>query len=175
MSKPQLAEKIGMSKAGIYLAIDKKRLSIDTLEKIAEALEVPVTVFFETGKSEDYIINSAELSEKEAIIQELKKRVDELIDQREDKKKIIQYSENILITILDTFHEFQKSVTNEAKIEMLRDTNFSKLQMLIISGITSIVVQNYKGNAIEEFTEYNKDAFERAKQDSFLNSGLKNE
>lgn len=46
---PTLANEIGMSKAGMYQAIDKERLTVDTLEKIAKALSVPVSVFFESG------------------------------------------------------------------------------------------------------------------------------
>ena len=43
---PTLAKEIGMSKPGLYLAIEKERLTVETLEKIAGVLEVPVNVFF---------------------------------------------------------------------------------------------------------------------------------
>lgn len=81
MSKPQLAEKIGMSKAGIYLAIDKKRLSVDILEKIAEALEVPVNVFFgeedSTGLITELENTKEELSIHKAGLLHLGKRNDQ--------------------------------------------------------------------------------------------------
>lgn len=47
------SESIGMSRRGLYAAIDNKTLTIETLEKIAEALEVPVKVFFETGSENE--------------------------------------------------------------------------------------------------------------------------
>jgi transcriptional regulator with XRE-family HTH domain len=50
---PALANEIGMSKAGLYQAIDKERLTVDTLEKIANALSVPVSVFFTNGTMND--------------------------------------------------------------------------------------------------------------------------
>ena len=36
---PALAKEIGMSKPGLYLAIDKERLTVDNLEKIAKVLD----------------------------------------------------------------------------------------------------------------------------------------
>ena len=47
MSIPQLAEKIGMTKRGLYSSIENKTLTVSTLEKISEVLEVLITVFFE--------------------------------------------------------------------------------------------------------------------------------
>lgn len=46
MTIPQLAEKIGMSK-GFYTTLKNNTLRVDTLLKIAEVLEVPVSTFFE--------------------------------------------------------------------------------------------------------------------------------
>jgi len=45
----QLAEKIGMSKGGLYSAISNETLSVNMLEKISEVLEVPATYFFDGG------------------------------------------------------------------------------------------------------------------------------
>lgn len=47
LSIPKLAIEIGMTKKGLYLAIGKQTLTVATLEKISEVLEVPVTIFFE--------------------------------------------------------------------------------------------------------------------------------
>jgi hypothetical protein len=50
MSLPQLANEIGMSKAGIYLAIKEKRLTVENLEKIADSLNVSITEFFDVSR-----------------------------------------------------------------------------------------------------------------------------
>lgn len=51
-----MAKEIGMSKPGLYLAIEKERLTVDNLEKIAKALDVPITSFF----SEEQVKNAQE-------------------------------------------------------------------------------------------------------------------
>ena len=53
LSVPMLADKIGMTKRGLYASLENKTLTISTLEKIAEVLEVPVTVFFESSSNEE--------------------------------------------------------------------------------------------------------------------------
>ena len=50
---PELSEKIGMSRAGLYTTIKNQTITVTTLEKIAEALEVPVSVFFESGSNQE--------------------------------------------------------------------------------------------------------------------------
>ncbi len=57
-----LAEKIGVSRAGLYHTIENNTLSVSTLEKIAEVLEVPVTVFFENSSSDELQKKELELS-----------------------------------------------------------------------------------------------------------------
>lgn len=45
LSIPQLAEKIGVSKS-FYTSLKNETLSVSTLEKIADVLEVPISYFF---------------------------------------------------------------------------------------------------------------------------------
>ena len=56
-----LSDKIGMSRGGLHTAIANKTLTIEALEKIAEALEVPVTYFFESGSSDEIEFLRSEL------------------------------------------------------------------------------------------------------------------
>ena len=48
----QLSKKIGMSNS-FYTTLKTGSLKVETLEKIAEVLEVPITVFFDSSSSED--------------------------------------------------------------------------------------------------------------------------
>ena len=48
-----LAQKIGMTKAGFYRMIDGNSFKVDTLQKIADALEVPIVLFFGVDGGEE--------------------------------------------------------------------------------------------------------------------------
>jgi transcriptional regulator with XRE-family HTH domain len=43
-----LAEKIGVTRAGFYRTLEQKTMKVETLEKIAQVLDVPVSEFFDT-------------------------------------------------------------------------------------------------------------------------------
>lgn len=63
---PQLAGRIGMSKGGLYTAISNQTLTVITLEKIAEALDVPVPYFFyDEDQNEEDLLYQIDQSEKE--------------------------------------------------------------------------------------------------------------
>lgn len=69
-----LAGQVGMSRGGLSTAINNKTLTIETLEKIAEVLEVPVSVFF----GEDQVSNNSEIiklkKENESLLSALQSR-----------------------------------------------------------------------------------------------------
>lgn len=52
-----LAEKIEVSFSGLYSALKNNSIKVDTLEKIAKVLEVPITDFFETDKKQEQLEN----------------------------------------------------------------------------------------------------------------------
>ena len=64
ISIPVLAEKINMTKSGLYKAIENKTLTIEKIQEIANVLGVPVIYFFEEGQ----IINQTLKRDHEAII-----------------------------------------------------------------------------------------------------------
>lgn len=70
MSIPQLAEKIGMTKRGLYSSIENKTLTVSTLEKISEVLEIPAAIFFEDEN--DKRNKSALIIEVEKLKKEIK-------------------------------------------------------------------------------------------------------
>lgn len=53
-----MAKKIGLSRGAIYKMINENSTKIETLEKIAETLGVPITVFFDNTKSKQKTTNS---------------------------------------------------------------------------------------------------------------------
>ena len=61
-----LADKIGLSEAGLYQSFRNKSMKVDVLEKIAIELEVPIWIFFDL--------------DPEAAIEPLKKELDEYRD-----------------------------------------------------------------------------------------------
>ena len=81
ISLPQLADKIGASRAGIYRMIEDKTMKVETLEKIAEALEVPVGVFFDIDQHTVNRINDLEdnLNRSGVIINNLKRQYMKLL------------------------------------------------------------------------------------------------
>ncbi len=122
MSKPQLAEKIDMSKAGIYLALDKKRLSVDTLEKIAEALEVPVNVFFGEEDSE----SSKKLNDE---IKSLKQKNYIIETIARDMQRIL------LDKILLDIKMLEKTTKETPEEKEIRESNFENLLSAAVEAI----------------------------------------
>lgn len=147
LSIPQLADKIGMTKRGLYSSIENKTLTISTLEKIAEVLDVPATVFFDeqsaNWNNKDLIAQNTKF---DIEIQDLEEKINDLNDQLIDKKKIIKFTEKTLSEILDYHTQFTKSLIDKNDVKMLADPEFRKLSKLIIFGIPSIIFQGYEDN-----------------------------
>lgn len=123
LSIPQLAQKIGMSKRGLYMGIKENSLRIDTLEKIAEALEVPVTVFFDVDRItqlENIATDTRKL--KEEI--ENTERIKELQDSIKDKKSIINLTFSHVLTALNLYKEFVNEVKPNYNELSDQDRNF---------------------------------------------------
>lgn len=89
VSFSELTDKIGMSRRGLYAAIDNKTLSITSLEKISEVLNVPVTYFFDNNQ--DGWITFSDANKLKDEISSLKIRINELEEQLDDKRMLIQF------------------------------------------------------------------------------------
>lgn len=118
ISLPQLADKIGMSKAGIYLAIDKKRLSIDTLEKIAEVLDVPVTIFFD-----EYRIDRIEKLNN--LLDETKKLAAESNKLAESKDYVTKVTGTLILSMGISYYQYLETLRPPEK-ESLQKSDFGK-------------------------------------------------
>lgn len=119
---PSLAKEIGMSKAGLYLAFDKERLTVDVLEKIAEVLEVPVYVFFEGGQP------TFNLKRYE----ELQSQYEELNERFKDKKRLIRLTNKLLSQFIKSFDEFENSLTELEKTNLRKIKSFNSFKENLI-------------------------------------------
>lgn len=107
---PQLADKIGMTKGGLYAAIEKNTLSVKTLEKIAEVFDVPITSFFEDENDEwtkPALI--AEVKKNEKTISELHDNCVQLIDMLRAKRSSLRL---ILMNVRSTQDLIKQNITN---------------------------------------------------------------
>jgi len=110
MSVPQLAENIGMTKGGLYAAIENNTLSVKTLEKIAEVFNVPITSFFEDDSNElskSSLI--AEVKKNEKTISEFHDNCLRLIDIQRAKRSSLRL---ILMNVRSTQDLIKQNFTN---------------------------------------------------------------
>jgi len=70
ISLPDLADQIGVSKPGLYRSIQNQSMKVETLEKIAKALNVSITQFFDDvmtrweSQNEEYLDEVSRLREE---------------------------------------------------------------------------------------------------------------
>ncbi|MEI6060507.1 MAG: helix-turn-helix transcriptional regulator [Bacteroidota bacterium] len=119
MSIPQLADKIGMTKRGLYSSIEKKTLTIITIEKIAEALDVPVSVFFD---EQSFNWNNKELIAKNVTLdirnQDLEENIKLLQDIIRTKKSLLRLIyEQLKNSDSDKFNQILKAINDSEKFD----------------------------------------------------------
>lgn len=91
MELPDLAKKIGMSVSGLYTTMNSGKMKIETLERIAETLNVSIEVFF---------LNSMNDIPDNNEIQNLYERMRELEYQLEEKRELISFYREKLRNII---------------------------------------------------------------------------
>ncbi len=146
ISLPELAEKIGMSKGGIYTAINNESLKIDALEKIAEILKVDISVFFETNSVDsntnkykkiiEFIRENNALNESSIYEHLLSKLIqfiyndefmNRFINSNLTKQNLTQMIEMSMFTDLINKSEFDFDKFYESAINNLKKEDFVKL------------------------------------------------
>ena len=102
MTMTALADQIGMSRGGLSTAINNKTLTIEALEKIAEVLDVPVTVFFDeqsaNWNNKELI---AEIVTLEIKNQDLEEKINTLKDTIRSKRSFLKLVYNHLKSLQD--------------------------------------------------------------------------
>lgn len=90
ISLPDLSEQVGLSKTGLYKTIANSSMKVDTLERIAEVLEVPIFIFFYkqgdfAEKLLDFVSKDIETEIRKPVQDEinlLKNQVNDLINEK---------------------------------------------------------------------------------------------
>ena len=126
---PTLAKVIGMSKTGLYLAIDHERLTVDVLEKIAKVLDVPESVFFDNTPS---ILNQSKIEDLENANYMLK---DSLVD----KIRLERLSALSLNEVLESYHELIDSLSPDLKTQLNKNETFLRFQRQLLEAISDIM------------------------------------
>lgn len=132
ISIPQLAEKIGVSK-GLYTAIKNETLTVSTLEKIAEALEVPVCTFFESG----YRKVSIPINNLESIINTARNATSLIRTDGDDFSDLQNSIAKAVIAYLETVVNLSKK--NKGLIEtLISDQKFIELENLLKHSVNKL-------------------------------------
>jgi transcriptional regulator with XRE-family HTH domain len=103
---PQLAEQIGMTRGGLYTAIERKTLTVSKLELIAEVLKVDVITFFIDEK------NVSDLGYTKENVLELKKEAQQILD---SLKITNERLENKRRTVAWIYHAIKFNIESLAK------------------------------------------------------------
>lgn len=120
-----IIEKIGMTEGGFYHAIKNHTLKIRDLEKISEALNLPMTYWFKE-EEEAHIINETQLSyEKLDLRRQMTKFMEEEVingkdETIEEKNKSIQ-DRDTTIHHLQELIKIQKEENERLRDELRRD------------------------------------------------------
>jgi len=115
MTIPVLASGIGISEPGLYQVLRNKSMKVDVLENIADMLKAPIWLFFDQDPVTPLNIK----------IEELKKKISELIEDVEMQKNGIAYSNN-KINELERTLELQNNI-----IQKQSEINETKEQLVI--------------------------------------------
>mgnify|MGYP001767211500 CR=1 FL=1 len=128
---PEIAEKIGMSRAGIYSTIEHKTLKVETLEKISDVLSLPISLFFNENENENFIFNlSAEINSLKNQVKERDEKIDILNIQLAEKNKELKELTKNYSTLMKSlennqaFLELYKSISFELDIYEVIQRNY---------------------------------------------------
>ena len=154
LSIPQLAEKIGISEAGLYQSLRNQSMKVDILEKIAQELNVPVWIFFDpnpqtqieeiTKEVQEFIVKIQILeASNSALIKEVKGLNDLYITTKlltSSQQRIIENNEvmisnledlvkksKIMPTITETMKFIEDFMTGKIKIDPAQIEKFNSM------------------------------------------------
>ena len=143
-----LAEKIGMSRRGLYSSIENKTISAEVLEKISLELDVPITVFFNATivdtENEEALLNYKTtregLNRCKAENNLHIERIKELQESLKDKKSIINLTFSHVLTALKLYNEFVNEVKpNYNELSALEQTFIESFENKIIDRLKLLI------------------------------------
>lgn len=149
ISVPQLAEKIGMTKGGLYAAIENNTLSVKTLEKIAEVFEVPIIYFFEKDNEKwTKAVLITEVKKLDKKIEELAKRNDEYLDMIRSKRSVLRLIYMNIKYFQDIVNEID--IKKNIKANSIKISNGLKLMEMAINDSENFDIEEKRMKEIQE-------------------------
>jgi len=137
----ELAEAISISQNGLQRIIKDNSTRIDTLEKIADYLSVPITDFFKKDKNEILLINEyqekiQELENKTAVLAEQLKEKSMILDMLIKAEAIIQYNlsypkEERGVGYKTDFNDPLSMLADLKKFKRIDPSNYDKMEKLL--------------------------------------------
>lgn len=124
ISLVELAKRIGMTNPALHKMISENSTKVDTLEKIAEVLEVPITFFFQELSSQDLSLSGQlnelkeKLRKKEEEYAQLSKEIELNIEINENLRKRVAELEDSL-KMSKTLMELYKKISNDNGLHAL--------------------------------------------------------
>jgi transcriptional regulator with XRE-family HTH domain len=165
MTMEALAEKIGMSRVGLYTALKNNTLSVGKLELIAGALNEPIEIFLYDNISDtnDFIaIHERRLAKLRQIELQLKTGSDEEIIQqfnlKDEEIKQIKRKLYVIESIIFDIKNFQEKYYKEYDPEMLarlnNNSSYMKSREQLIKAIEAILNIDRDESKLDEYREF---------------------
>lgn len=114
-----LAEGIGLTEQQVYRIFKQNHLSTDTLEKISQVLDVPISIFFQEFSTDDLlIVRGGTGLGKVAILERIKRNISDsennqfflrqIEDLRNDKDELRRDKDRLIKQLEDALREVQE-------------------------------------------------------------------
>jgi transcriptional regulator with XRE-family HTH domain len=125
---PLLADKIGLSEAGLYQSFRNQSMKVDVLEKIAQAVDVPIWIFFDLNPESPIEPLKKELDEyrgkvaiQETTISYLMKEVKELNEMLRLSKQLNQSLQRIIDNNEEMLMNYKEVMNSKKLLLKLKD------------------------------------------------------
>jgi transcriptional regulator with XRE-family HTH domain len=105
---PGLADKIGLSEAGLYQSIRNQSMKVDVLEKIAEVLETPIWIFFDLDPGSQIEALNKEIFGYKEMIETIKANMPAIKKELVDMKEKLDMSANVIEAQAKLIENYEK-------------------------------------------------------------------
>lgn len=157
-----LADKIGISEAGIYLSFRNKSMKVDILEKIAKVLEVPIWVFFDLDPESEIASLKKEIEEYRVKLTLQENSISNLTKESRDL--------DFMLLLTKRLNDIQQLLIDSYKKPTMNDNeqkNYEKINELIKIFIAAANGENFDlaevrklSSSIEDITKEDKEKIE---------------
>lgn len=166
---PALAEKIGLSEAGLYQSIRNQSMKVDVLEKIALALEAPIWVFFDLDPGAQIEALQKEVGEYRESLEAIRANMPAIKKEMKDLQEKLELAYSMI-------EKQDKLIENYEKIQ-LYDEEIKKSEKVIpmigeavriLKGVVSgkIKIGSPEANRIHELNFEDHPVPERGKKEN---------